>query len=266
MDCFICNGSCSFYFEKRFEPPYDEHLGLVSYYRCSNCGFVASRTHAALDSQSWEKINYLFHEFVESPRNKQTINQPPYIQQALLLTVLSQNRLLSLESVIDWAGGYGTLAACAGKYFQEKIPVFEKYMQSPTIRYVAQEDLERYQTVISSAVFEHVTKRAYLDEIDRCVADDGCLVLHTVVCEDIPRDPTWFYFLPVHCAFHTNRSMEILMHQWGYCSSVYCPSAKSWVLFKDRNTQMSRDAVSLINSELQSTYLYYKDGFMDYWK
>ncbi len=276
MKCLICSENSHFFFNKRFDPPYDEYLGVVEYYKCQQCGFVFSKTHAELDQNSWEKINYLFHTYCEDQKNIKATNQPPYLEQAMLLNVLVKNGLVSVEKAIDWAGGHGTLSKCLTKYFGIKIPVFEKYMQASnvgseltfgsSVQYIQQSELSAYETVINSAVFEHITKREYFDEINDRVADDGCLILHTVVCENIPQDPNWFYLLPVHCAFHTNRSMELLMYQWGYASSIYCPSAKSWVLLKQKNKRISEDEVKAVNMEFQFNYLYHKNGFMDYWK
>jgi len=91
------------------------------------------------------------------------------------------------------------------------------------------------------------------------------MIIHTVICENIPKNPDWFYIEPpVHATFHTNKSMGILMEQWGYKASIYCLSAKSWVLFKE--SKGVEEKVCNINKELQTQYLVYKDGFVDYWK
>jgi hypothetical protein len=276
MNCLICNEKSYYFFNKRFDPPYDEYLGTVEYYKCPNCGFVFSKTHAEMDHSIWLEVNSLFHSQIENPNIENSSNQPPYLEQALMIHVLAQNRMISVGNAIDWAGGHGTLVKLLRKYFQITVPVYEKYMQVQSVnsqssgeaivRYVPQSELTTYETVINSAVFEHVTNRKYLDEINSCVADTGSLILHTVVCENIPQNPDWFYLLPVHCAFHSNRSMELLMHQWKYTSSVYCPSAKCWVLFKEGNTRISADAIRAINIEFQSNYVYFKQGFMDYWR
>ncbi len=72
----------------------------------------------------------------------------------------------------------------------------------------------------------------------------------------------------VHTAFHTNKSMEILMEQWGYVASLYSPQAKSWFLFKDESPALDclHEVSEKINNELQSKYFYYKKGFVDFWK
>ena len=278
MKCLICNETSHYYFKKDFDSPYKEYLGVVEYYRCPHCGFVFSKTHALMDQSSWEKVNHLFHTYIEDPRSKKICNQPPYLEQAMLINVLDKSGLVSLKSAIDWAGGYGTLSKALKKYFGITIPVYEKYMQSHSdclqsgdgnsVRYILEDELEDYETVINSAVFEHVTQRNHLDDINHCVRNNGCLILHTVVCENIPQDPNWFYLIPVHCAFHTNKSMDLLMKQWNYQSSIYCPLAKCWVLLKGKNQKENRmaDLAKAINDEFQFNYLYYKRGFMNYWR
>jgi hypothetical protein len=70
---------------------------------------------------------------------------------------------------------------------------------------------------------------------------------------------------PVHTAFHTNKSMDILMKQWGYKSSIYCPMAKSWILLKKKSDEYY-ERCKLVNEEFQTEVFILKDGFMDYWK
>ena len=94
----------------------------------------------------------------------------------------------------------------------------------------------------------------------------GSLIIHTVICENIPKNPDWFYIEPpVHTTFHTNKSMSILMKQWGYEASIYCLSAKSWILLKEASQEI-KEKVENINKEFQTEYLIYKEGFVDYWK
>ena len=88
-------------------------------------------------------------------------------------------------------------------------------------------------------------------------------------CENIPRDPDWFYLAPmVHTAFHTNRSMALLMQQWGYAASLYSPAAKCWFLFKARHPALPRleAVVAAVNRELRTPFFIHKNGFVDYWK
>ena len=132
--------------------------------------------------------------------------------------------------------------------------------------YVKEQDLISYKVVFNSAMFEPVLCREGLERVNRLVSDDGVLIIHTVVCEAIPKDPNWFYLTPpVHTAFHTNKSMGILMEQWGYKSSIYAPKGKSWFLLRD-DISVVNQKVDAINCRLKTNWFLSKKGFLDYWK
>lgn len=185
-----------------------------------------------------------------------------------MLNILNKNKLIDLESSLDFAGGYGTLNKILKKYFENiSFLIYEPYMQDlNNIEYITKDTLKQYNTVFNSAIFEHITCRETLEEINSCVSENGVLIIHTVICENVPKDPNWFYINPVHCAFHTNKSMEILMKQWNYKWSLYCPSAKSWILFKEKFNNEGK-IIEYINREFQTNYFHYNtNGFVDYWK
>jgi hypothetical protein len=230
----------------------------------------------------WEKLNTSWHhhyqQMPEDHYSSTTIPlphfaQPPYAEQALALRILCRNGIIDADSVLDYAAGYGTLSKFLEKYFDVHIKIFDRYTRDDAgpVKYVPADRLrkDKYQLVINSAMFEHVLTRNALEEINALVADDGVFMLHTVVCERVPPDPNWFYLTPmVHTAFHTNKSMDILMKQWGYSASIYSPQAKSWFLFKEKQPQLHRleKVATAVNRELQQGYFYYKAGFVDYWK
>lgn len=273
MKCLICNSKAEYFFSKKYdEKPFDsfmEEIGKVNYYKCSNCGFTLSKTHSDLSSDQWERLNLDYHTHSENAKinNKRQGNPPPYLEQAFMVKVLADNGIIDINNIIDFAGGYGTLSNILSKYFNISLPVYDPYVQNNERNvYVSKEALGKYKTVINSALFEHITKRNFFDEINDCVADDGCMIIHTVICETIPNDANWFYLRqPVHCAFHTNKSMRILMEQWGYKTSIYCPLSKCWVLFK-KDVPDIQQKIKSINNEFQAEYLLYKKGFVDYWK
>jgi hypothetical protein len=271
MKCLICDSDCTYFFSKTYtEPPYDvlmQKIGQVDYHKCTSCGFVLSKTHSALDPETWRELNYKTHMYAEATKDERIVNQPPYADQAMMLVILGKNGIINTESMLDYAAGYGTLGTILSKYFGISLRLFDPYVQNGDVnRYVASEKLVRYQTVLNSAMFEHVLKREDLDSVHNMVADSGCLIVHTLICENVPKDPNWFYLKPpVHTAFHTNRSMGVLMRRWGYKSSVYCPKSKSWVLLKEDNGDIG-ELVNSINDEMQTDYLHYKNGFVDYWK
>jgi len=207
-------------------------IGEVVYDKCKNCGFVLSKTHQELDEDKWKKLNDQFHHYVENPVNEKKGNQPPYAEQAMMLILLHKNGLINIDSILDYAAGYGTLSEILNKYHGVNLPIFDPYVKaSDSIKYVEKSNLKTYKAVINSAMFEHVLQREDLDKANRVVDSDGCLIIHTVVCENVPKDPNWFYLRPpVYTAFHTNKSMQILMNQWEFQSSIYCPKSKCWVL------------------------------------
>lgn len=273
MKCIVCNSKSLFFLSKSYnKKPFDlfmKDIGEIKYFKCSNCGFTQSKTHAELSKSQWEKLNFDFHHYLEGNSfiDEQRINQPPYLQQAIMLNVLAKNDIIGSDSMIDFAGGYGTLSDILFKYFDINLAVYDPYVQNNKRDiYVPKYKLGKFKVVFCSALFEHLTTRVAFDEINNCVADDGCLILHTVICENVPADEDWFYFAPpVHCAFHTNKSMQILMEQWNFKCSIYCLPSKSWILFKTE-PEMLQNKVEIINRSLQYDYLIYKKGFVDYWK
>lgn len=270
MFCIICNSKAEYYFTKTYsEDPYDQmmsDIGTVEYFRCQNCGFVFSKTHFDLSSKQWKKLNSQFHHYFEKSGDK-LINQPPYLEMAMMIRILGAEGIINIENMIDYAAGYGTLSKLLEKYFQIRLLIFDPYIQNGgKSRYIDRENLKTYKTVINSAMFEHILSRKDLDRVNDLVDSDGCLIIHTLVCESVPNDPDWFYLQPpVHTAFHTNKSMGLLMEEWGYHSSIYCPKSKCWVLLRRHSADIN-EHISVLNEELQSNWFYYKEGFMDYWK
>lgn len=270
MKCIICYSDTDYYFSKTYtETPFSEFMraiGEVRYYKCNHCGFVLSKTHSELERHVWEGLNLSCHHYGENPNNDKTVNQPPYAEQAMMLNMLRRNGIIDANSMIDYGAGYGTLSKILKKYYDLDLPISDRYVHAGgSGEYVSGSELKSYKTVINSAMFEHVLRREDLDRVNTLVNRDGCLIIHTVICENIPNDPDWFYLRPpVHTAFHTNMSMSILMEQWGYRSSIYCPPSKCWILFR-QPAQGVENACALLNRELQSNWFYFKNGFVDYW-
>ena len=270
MNCIICNHDTSFFFTKNYEGKLKALITGSDYYKCKNCGFTFSPTIYSLKKETFAKLNIDFHKDLEEILIEKNINQPPYLEQATMLNVLEKNKLIEIKNALDFAGGYGTLNKILMKYNNcFSFSIYDPYMQDLNNGYnlyITKDNLKQYDTVLASAIFEHVTCRETLEEINSCVSEHGVLIVHTVICENIPNDSNWFYINPVHCSFHTNMSMKILMKQWNYNWSIYCPIAKSWILFKDEYKRQG-EIVEEINKEFQTKYLHYaKKGFVDYWK
>jgi len=271
--CEICDGKLNFYFKKNYKTsPYAslmEPWGDIEYHKCTHCGFVISKTHQQATEELWSELNYRFHHQIENANGKFKIpNQPPYAMQAMMLSILSNHNVIDFTDSLDFAGGYGRLSYILQKYFHMSLPVYDPFVtrDDESIHYVADINGMKFDTVFNSAMFEHIRTRHDLECVNALVKEEGALLVHTVVAETVPADPEWFYLEPpVHTAFHTNKSMSILMDEWNYKASIYSPFSKTWCLLPTASEAIER-TVQDVNTELQSTFLIYKKGFVDYWK
>lgn len=264
MRCMICHSSMRYFFSKKFDQ-FD--LGKVDYWKCESCGFVASETHLEMSDARWAELNYDFHSQSHHAESNPYNRNQRYFSQALMLSIMCKHDLIAPSEWLDWGCGVGAVARLLRDYFDIYLGTYDKYF-TPELNAIVGTSLQtrHYELVLNTAVFEHVRSRATLDEIESYVKPDlGVLAIHTLVTENIPQDPNWMYLLPVHCAFHTNRSMYILMKQWGYRCSVYNENAKLWVLFH-KDPTLIKSEVSALNDSMGWQYLHYKEGFMDYWK
>jgi len=262
MKCIICGSSMAYFFSKRFNL---YGLGDVDYWRCEACGFTASRTHFEMSDQEWEELNIEFHNDSNQREDNPYNRNQRYFHQAQMLHLMKRHQILNPDSWLDWGCGEGKVSLQLASNFDVTMACFDKYI-TPLSNAVSENEMvmRGHGLVVNTAVFEHVRDRATLDEIESYVADNGCLAVHTLVRGDIPQDPDWMYLLPVHCAFHTNQSMQVLMDQWGYHCSVYNEHAKMWVMFRN-SVKAIKNRVSSLNALMGWDYLHFKDGFMDYW-
>ena len=217
-------------------------------------------------TKKWEDLNNTFHSEshirTDNPYNR---NQR-YFNQAIMLMLMKKHGLIEDHRWLDWGSGAGSLSRILKKYFDIKLLTFDKYYTAESNPVKNKELIKNnFDLVVNTAVFEHVRDRETLDEIESFVSKHGCFAIHTLIPENIPKNPNWMYLLPVHCAFHTNKSMQILMNQWGYTCSVYNEHAKLWVLFRD-DIELIKNKVLELNQSLGWEYLHFKAGFMDYWQ
>lgn len=252
-----------FYFSKEFNTC---DLSKVDYWKCSGCGFCASKTHFDMTSEQWTTLNNVFHDESHHRKDNPFNRNQRYFNQALMLFLMAKHALIDRGAWLDWGCGIGSLALLLKDYFDTKLMTYDKYY-TPHINAISEENLatRTFDLVVNTAVFEHVRDRNTLDEIESYVKDSGCFAIHTLVPESVPKDSNWMYLLPVHCAFHTNKSMQILMAAWGYSCSVYNEHSKMWVLFR-QDAELIQSRVAKVNQSLGWEYLHFKEGFMDYWK
>lgn len=266
--CIVCNGPLSYFFEKNFCGQWS--LDKVEYWKCSCCGLTLARTIYEMSQQAWRALNDVYHTslFVlssdahagQDPRRPMRLRDiERFRAQVLVIGLLCQRGLLPRRfSWVDYGCGDGLLA---DSLTERQMPTqkFDPYIQGEGFLTVKELE-QQFSVVISTAVFEHVRKREDLDRIASLVAEDGVLALHTFVCEAIPKDPDWFYLLPVHCTMFTNNSMQRLFDQWGFMASLYHVPSQMWFWF--------RKNIDAVKSFMESTPtgFHAREAFVDYWK
>jgi len=258
MNCLICDGSMSFFLSKKFTYC---NIGKVRYYKCKHCGFVQARELIELSQPRWEQIGlgfldkFYFDKEVCIDRNRSNRLR----QQASLLAGLCEDGLLSNGLTkqdyargdwLDYACGDGELIRLLS---EKRISVdgYDRY----NFKYRVDTKFD-YNVVINTSYLEHVRYSSeffWLERLVRC--KEGALALNTLICSEIPDDPDWFYFLPVHCSFFTNRAAEILFDRWNYSSCIYSPDARMWIWFKKQ----------LDSKDVPNYYLFKQNGFLGYW-
>lgn len=267
MNCFICKGEMSPYFSKNFGGSFG--LNTVDYWECQSCGLVVSKTHFEMTQEEWEELNVKYHSSFQGTDKCE--DDPRWVERL----TLQFERISDLAGLgvlqrptddmpwVDYACGDGKLADMLADQGLKTLK-FEYYMNDKNGQYLSKDKLmeKKYGVVINTSMFEHVRGIDELDIIPSLISSSGVLAVHTVVCENVPKDSSWFYLLPVHCVVYTNRSMQILFDRWGFESSIYNVDSRMWFWFREDGGRI-REILEL--NGLTGTY-HYKNGFMDYWR
>lgn len=119
-----------------------------------------------------------------------------------------------------------------------------------------------FDVVTSSSVFEHLAGRGQVDKVLRLLKDDGTFCVQTLICENVPEDPEWFYFRPVHCTIWTNQAMDYFFEQYGFIGCAYNLRAQMWLMFRSIEVfERARKAYSM-----DKKVWTFSDRFIDYYK
>jgi len=265
MKCVVCNSGMAYYFSKKFHA---FGLNKVDYWRCPDCGLTMSRTHADMTASEWASLNHEYHSTYQGKEFNS--DDPRWIarlqSQANILSDAARIGLLNKDGRwLDYACGDGKLSELLRNEGLTLLK-YDRYMARQE-GYLKDSDTIPgiFDFLITTSVFEHFTLREQFDSVEELVSADGVLGLHTLVSESIPADASWFYLLPVHCAFHTNRSMSLLFQQWGYVASLYNVDSRLWLWFK-RPPSDIQQRIEKANRRLNTSLYIFKNGFVDYWK
>ncbi len=263
LSCYVCGGRCSPHFRKQFKYP---ELDLVHYVKCDGCKMVYSAEHLAMPEERWQRLNRYYHggyqgsaSNVDDPRWQKRL----HIQAELVADLAGCDAIGAGRPWLDFGCGDGKLAQ-AIEAKGHSVGRWDRFMGGGRPGYL-QEDALRpasFDLVINTSMFEHVRELGTLDDLAGLVSPTGVLAVHTLVCEDVPADPDWFYLLPVHCAFFTNRAMELLFRRWQVVSSLYHVEGRMWFYFRRPLSALPPP----VHTWIAAGRFHAKDGFMDYWK
>lgn len=265
MICQICGARTKNFLKKSFSVPFNFE---ADYRKCCDCGLVFSATHREMSESERDELNSAYHARHVGETNP---NDPNWLSrvtsQANSICSAASSGLIDIDADwLDFGSGTGELSSRVNVQSGKRMSKFEPYGETNERDFRHVDDIPRnhFALTVSTAVFEHLNFRNEWDNIHETVSEIGAMAVHTLVCEDVPRDPTWFYYLPVHSTFFSNKSMSLLHRQWGYSCSVYDVDARLWFWFK-RSPDSIHKLVKGADNSKSGNFLFAR-GFLDYWK
>jgi len=262
----VCAGQMGPYFTKKFNI---YGLDDVEYWHCLHCGLVMSKTHKVMGKKSWNVLNKKYHQSYQGTENDP--NDPRWIlrlnEQAEVIADLKTLGLITnAEPWVDYGCGDGKLSDLLLANYGIEVSKYDKNKHGSD--YLSKVSLlkGKYGLVISTSVFEHISNADELGFINKLVSESGVLAVHTFVGDMIQPDPNWFYLLPTHCTFFTNKSMQMLFDIWEYQVSLYHVNSRLWFWFKNDVEKIEETIRNANNREKKKPHYHFKRGFVDYWK
>lgn len=258
MNCFVCGGEMRPFMKKSFGM---KNLDVCEYVRCEDCGLVVAKTLYDMPHETWEALN---HECHAAYQNTDSLDiDPRWLErlkaQAEVLKELMDIGVLDKSArAVDYGAGDGKLSEMCKPWLMK----FDEYMARPNENYLTAEELKpaSFDFVITCSVFEHLIGAADVEKIFALLKPDGIMALHTLICEEVPQDPNWFYLQPVHCTFWTNAAMKKIFQQYQFSACAYNVESRLWFMFRDR-----RKFLMTCAGISSGTWIFAND-FVDYWK
>lgn len=256
MKCFVCGGDMRQFMEKSFGM---KNLDACRYVRCEGCGLVVAETLYDMPRENWEALNRECHAaYQHTDALAVDPNWLPrlHAQADVLNDLINRGVLDKSARAVDYGAGDGKLADMCRPWLKK----FDAYMARPGEGYLSAQDMTpaTFDFVITCSVFEHLLGANDVEKIFALLTADGTAALHTLVCEEVPRDPNWFYLQPVHATFWTNAAMKIIFRRYGFKACAYHVDARLWLMFRDveKFSRLKACAGDWILA----------DDFVDYWK
>lgn len=266
MKCFVCGEEMKPFFEKNFGM---ENLDKCEYVRCENCGMVVAKTLYEMSEDEWSALNYECHSKLFAGKLDIEVIDPQWvkrigIQAELFATLVNLGVFKSDWRTIDYGAGDGKLAnGINAKLKKVWLKKFDAYMEPLDENYLSAAEVQpaSFDFLVTSSVFEHLLgNRGDVDKIINLIKPSGVMALHTLICEEVPQDPNWFYLLPVHCTMWTNKAMSIIYKKFGFKGCAYNLESRMWFMFRKVD-----DFERLKAAQLEGTWQFSED-FVDYWK
>lgn len=264
MKCFVCGHNMEHYFSKRWEDLMIEG----EFVKCPNCGLVVNKTVYEMSPQEWGEVSIAAHRGYQGT-NKNDLD-PKWIgrlkNQATLFAEMFDNDIFAQQSrIVDYGCGDAKLSS----FFKEKVSdktenilCYDKYMKGNNFLNENQMINGSFDAVVSCSVYEHLIGINDVENIYSLLSKNGVFCLHTLICENIPKDPDWFYLLIVHCTLWTNKSMQITFNRYGFKGCAYHTGAQMWFFFRDKEQyEKLKDKKECFTGEWV-----FSDDFVDYWK
>ena len=276
MKCFVCNGEMKPYFVKKIEVKYLPGLDTFEYVRCEHCGLTVSKTLYEMSHEEWSEFSYNAHKDYFNGVLKYEVLDPKWLrrirridfQAGLFAELLSLGVFQYGWNTMDYGAGDGKLAnEINDRTGVPWLKKFDEYMEPSGEYYLTPEEVREgnFDFIVSSSVFEHLLgNRGEVEKIMELLKPDGIMGLHTLICEEVPQDPEWYYLLPVpvHCTLWTNKAMQIVYQKNGFIGCSYNVEAQMWLFFRNFEAWKKLNEVK---HQLHGTWIFSED-FVDYWK
>ena len=271
MKCFVCGGEMTPYFTKQIAVKYLDGLDTFEYVRCEHCGLVVSKTLYEMSHDDWAHFNHAVHKdlfdgVLDSTEIDHHWAERLDRQAAMVVELLKAGVFKGDWRTIDYGAGDGRLADKVNGSLQKVwLKKFDAYIEPTDENYLTPSEVTEgsFDFLMSSSVFEHLLgNRGDVDRVIKLVKPDGVMGLHTLICEEVPRDPDWFYLFPVHCTLWTNKAMSIVFEKYKFRHCAYNVESQMWLFFRNDDAWAR---LMDCKARLTGTWVL-ENKFVDYWK
>lgn len=203
MECKVCSNTSNLLFKAKILNKY-----TVSYYKCTNCGFVNTEEPFWLDEAYNDAITFLDIGLIS--RNIQLSN---IVKKLLVKNFNPQGNYL------DYAGGYGIFVRLMRdygyNYFRQDTyceNLFAKNFDTQDAHF----NIKNFELITAFEVFEHLQNPKEI-LVELLKKTDNILISTLLIPNyKIQNETDWWYFVPEigqHISFYSLESLEYLAQE-----------------------------------------------------